>query len=56
MCDIVITAWRVYKNDDPTQPSNNDNVISLWVGANRHGRELPILNYDYNGDTRTLVS
>ena len=54
LCDGVITAWRPYKNEDPLNPSSNDNVISLWMGAWRHGREGNIMNYDYIGDRRLI--
>lgn len=54
LCDGVMSAWRLYKNEDPTNPSTNDNVISLWMGAWRHGREGNILNYEYIGDRRLI--
>ena len=54
LCDGVMTAWRPYKNEDPVNPSQNDVVISLWMGAWRHGREGNIINYEYLGDRRLI--
>jgi hypothetical protein len=54
MGDAIMTAWRPYKSDDPLVDSTNDNVMSLWVGANRWDKSDRIRNYNYYGDRKLI--
>jgi len=54
MGDALMTAWRPYKNDNPLVESDNDNVMSLWVCANRWGKEDIIRNYNYYGEKKLV--
>ena len=52
--DGILTAWRPYKNIDPLQKNDNDNVMSMWLCVNRWGQEDIIRNYNYYGDRRLV--
>lgn len=54
MVDYTITAWRPFKNDDPMNVTNTDDVISLWMCSNRWGQEDVIRNYNYYGNKRLI--
>lgn len=52
--DYIITAWRPFKNMNKEEKSDNDNVMSLWLCANRWGEEDIIRNYEYYGNRRLV--
>lgn len=54
LSDFVMTAWRPFKNNDPTSNNDDDIVMSLWVGANRWDKEDKIRNYNYKGNRRLI--
>ena len=54
MLDFGLTIWRPFKNVNPEIISDDDQVISIWAGINRWGREGTIHNYNWDGKKRLV--
>lgn len=50
MSDAIISMWRPYKQVE----GKLDNVMSMWLCAYRHGPDLPVINYNWIPNRRSI--